>query len=304
MTDHTTTALADNKEIRSGFELCYAVDADDPANVSDLGHFTNGWRACIMSQVRAPVADERAVRIPVPFSVDTTHKNQAFVTLGFYGEALRKEFVRAVCSGGFRFPTDSVARAPVANEMPIRLSTEVLEYLKEGIENATGCEDSDVDHDFANELERLMTGPLYTKPLANYPEVEWGPLVVAPVSGEAQRPHLNIVLDHAADRLAEAGMRDDACIVRGMKVPNDGSKTEPINAAPQASEAVRILFPTHLRKMWSGGEVQAWLDERQGISVPQAEAKGSFGRYRKWLERKSDLKDETVQRSQEKSNER
>ncbi|CAB3890450.1 hypothetical protein [Achromobacter piechaudii] len=76
------------------------------------------------------------------------------------------------------------------------------------------------------------------------------------------------------------------------------------SAAPQAGEAVRILFPTHLRKMWSGGEVQAWLDERQGISVPQAEAKGSFGRYRKWLERKSDLKEETVQRSQEKSNER
>lgn len=72
----------------------------------------------------------------------------------------------------------------------------------------------------------------------------------------------------------------------------------------QACEAVRILFPMHLRKMWSGGEVQAWLDERQGISAPQAEAKGSLGRYRKWLERKSNLKEETVQRSQEKSNER
>jgi hypothetical protein len=65
-------------------------------------------------------------------------------------------------------------------------------------------------------------------------------LASAPVAGEAQRPHLNIVLDHAADRLAEAGMREDASIVRGMKVPNDGSKTESINAAPQASEAVRV----------------------------------------------------------------
>lgn len=60
MTDHTTAAQADNKEIRAGFELCYATDANDPANVSDLGHFTNGWRACIISQLRAPVADERA----------------------------------------------------------------------------------------------------------------------------------------------------------------------------------------------------------------------------------------------------
>ena len=28
---------------------------------------------------------------------------------------------------------------------------------------------------------------------------------------------------------------------------------------PQQRE--RVLFPTMLRKMWSGGEVQAWLDE-------------------------------------------
>lgn len=46
--------------IREGFELTYAADADDPACATDLFHFTNGWRACVMSQVRAPVADERA----------------------------------------------------------------------------------------------------------------------------------------------------------------------------------------------------------------------------------------------------
>lgn len=56
-------------DIREGFELTYAADADDPACASDLAHFTNGWRACIMSQVRAPVADERAAfekRFSVP----------------------------------------------------------------------------------------------------------------------------------------------------------------------------------------------------------------------------------------------
>lgn len=46
--------------IREGFELTYAADADDPACAADLSHFTNGWRACLMSQARAPVADERA----------------------------------------------------------------------------------------------------------------------------------------------------------------------------------------------------------------------------------------------------
>lgn len=45
--------------IREGFELTYAADADDPACASDLSHFTNGWRACVMSQVRAPVAELR-----------------------------------------------------------------------------------------------------------------------------------------------------------------------------------------------------------------------------------------------------
>lgn len=44
----------------------------------------------------------------------------------------------------------------------------------------------------------------------------------------------------------------------------------------------RILFPTYLRKMWSGGEVQAWLDEHQGITPPKATTKGSVERYRKW----------------------
>lgn len=54
------------------------------------------------------------------------------------------------------------------------------------------------------------------------------------------------------------------------------------SATPQATEAVRILFPTHLRKMWSGGEVQAWLDNHQGITPPTASAKGSLERYRNW----------------------
>jgi hypothetical protein len=33
----------------------------------------------------------------------------------------------------------------------------------------------------------------------------------------------------------------------------------PLYTAPPQRE--RVQFPTMLRKMWSGGEVQAWLDE-------------------------------------------
>ncbi|WP_241069530.1 hypothetical protein [Achromobacter insuavis] len=57
MTNPNNAAQAATKEIREGFELTYAADADDPACASDLSHFTNGWQACIASQVRAPVAD-------------------------------------------------------------------------------------------------------------------------------------------------------------------------------------------------------------------------------------------------------
>lgn len=187
MTDQTTAAQADNKEIRSGFELCYAVDADAPANVSDLGHFTNGWRACIMYQVRAEGVLASA-NAPQPVGYIALGCEVALPRCRSAKENTTST-IMAQPEGIHTVPVFAkpVASAPVANAMPIRLSKEVLEYLKEGIENATGCEDSDVDHDFANELERLMTGPLYTKPVANYPEVEWAPMVVAPVAGEAQK---------------------------------------------------------------------------------------------------------------------
>ncbi|CUI56038.1 hypothetical protein [Achromobacter xylosoxidans] len=60
MTNQNNAAQAAEQEIREAFELIYAADADDPACAADLFHFTNGWRTCIMSQVRAPVAGERA----------------------------------------------------------------------------------------------------------------------------------------------------------------------------------------------------------------------------------------------------
>ena len=37
------------------------------------------------------------------------------------------------------------------------------------------------------------------------------------------------------------------------------AKHTPLYIAPPQRE--RVVFPTMLRKMWSGGEVQAWLDE-------------------------------------------
>lgn len=53
MTEQNDAAQAATKEIHKAFELSYAADADDPANATELSHFANGWRACIMSKLRA-----------------------------------------------------------------------------------------------------------------------------------------------------------------------------------------------------------------------------------------------------------
>lgn len=54
----TEAAKAAEQEIREAFALSYAADADDPASATELSHLTNGWRACVMSTMRRPVARE------------------------------------------------------------------------------------------------------------------------------------------------------------------------------------------------------------------------------------------------------
>jgi len=60
------------------------------------------------------------------------------------------------------------------------------------------------------------------------------------------------------------GMRDTmiGCGNRMMYVRLDKGQdgcTVPLYTTPQ--QRPKVVFPTMLRKMWSGGEVQAWLDE-------------------------------------------
>lgn len=57
----------------------------------------------------------------------------------------------------------------------------------------------------------------------------------------------------------------------------------------------RLLFPAHLRKMWSGGEVQAWIDEQLGTTAPKATAKGSLDRYRKWQAEQAKARDDGIE---------
>lgn len=50
MTTSNNTIQAADKDIHEEFERRYAMDADDPASAIELGHFVDGWRACISRQ--------------------------------------------------------------------------------------------------------------------------------------------------------------------------------------------------------------------------------------------------------------
>ncbi|MFY2996278.1 hypothetical protein ACOTH8_23410 [Achromobacter xylosoxidans] len=97
----------------------------------------------------------------------------------------------------------SKLRAPVADERPIQLSAGVLEYLKEGVESATQCEESDVDQAFADQLLLLMHTPLYTEPPPKQRKVDWGPLVVAPVADERAAFKLLDAWQAVCDRIVD-----------------------------------------------------------------------------------------------------
>ena len=166
----------------------------------------------------------------------------------------------------------ALASAPVAGEQPIKLSDDVLHFLKEGVENATQCEEADVDHEFADQLLLLMHTPLYTGPRPKQRKVDWGPLVVAPVAGEA-----------VYTLRVRGAIQAWTPTAAAFSIPDGEHQLFLSPAAPQPSaEPARILFPSHLRKMWSGGEVQAWLDQHQGVTPPPATTTGSLARYRQW----------------------
>lgn len=52
-------------------------------------------------------------------------------------------------------------------------------------------------------------------------------------------------------------------------------------AADEAGERKRVQFPTMLRKMWSGTEVQEWLDKELG-QAPADRATGTYADYQKF----------------------
>lgn len=98
MTNPNNAAQAATKEIREGFELTYAADADDPACASDLSHFTNGWQACIASQVTSLAS--LAYRYAMTLSFVTRHADSDQVEgIARRVTAKLKDEIHAIISG-------------------------------------------------------------------------------------------------------------------------------------------------------------------------------------------------------------
>lgn len=178
--------------------------------------------AAALSKLRAPVADERAAFARSITGRDDLEPHQVHNVIDANGSRWATWRDRA-----------ALATVPLPNEPPIRLSAEVVEYLKEGIENATQCDEADIDYDFANELGRLIQGPLFGAPPAS-----------APVAGEPfmygiMGPDGKAHLDEFCVSADPAELEQE--VVAHVNEDHKGGKYSVValfaNAAPQASES-------------------------------------------------------------------
>ncbi|PPA75316.1 hypothetical protein C4E15_14485 [Achromobacter spanius] len=150
----------------------------------------------------------------------------------------------------------ALASTPVADTLPLEKALyELLDKIAPGLDTGNLVQDA---RRASNLLGVIMAS--------------------APVAGEAQAVH---------QVFHSNGTWEDISANELSNCEENGKEVRTLYAVHQASEAVRILFPAHLRKMWSGGEVQTWLDEHQGITPPNASAKGSLEHYRKWQAEKT-----------------
>jgi hypothetical protein len=76
----------------------------------------------------------------------------------------------------------------------------------------------------------------------------------------AQWPMPTVEIEYTLS-VAEPAQEPVALVIDGVLVKSELPEkyTGHLYTTPPKRE--RVLFPTMLRKMWSGGEVQAWLDE-------------------------------------------
>ena len=90
---------------------------------------------------------------------------------------------------------------------------------------------------------------------------------VEPVSGffsrEAMKEHSDFHPQPKAEKQEPVATVTGVYGGRFIVEPTNSAMVLPVNMAlyTQPQRRKQVKFPTMLRKMWSGGEVQAWLDE-------------------------------------------
>ncbi|MGE8691677.1 MAG: hypothetical protein ACN6PJ_31340 [Achromobacter sp.] len=253
-----------------------------PLTGADKIAFARAIESALLSKLRAPVADERQALAHVANEwADMACNAMVWIRNIQDGISTPKEALVSLkanlthcrevsaCAG---VPA-ALASAPVAGERCKRCGGPGW-YTSHttGYPHSMPCIDCNPQGVSAERLEKdpFLAAQLWRKPVGFADAYE------------GAREDLAIWKRRAleAERDLRAERETSSRLVAALNAEN--GPTHMGEPAPQASEAVRIQFPAHLRKMWSGGEVQAWLDEHQGVTPPKVSAKGSLERYRKW----------------------
>lgn len=110
----------------------------------------------------------------------------------------------------------------------VRLSKDVREFLQEAINDATQCEDGDMDHGFADQLSKLLS-PLFTaqqKPVVVLTDCDIGAVShMVHLYSEEQCEAWMAGVDHAKKQIVAAG-----CIVQTGDADTDDKPKQPFKA--------------------------------------------------------------------------
>ena len=129
---------------------------------------------------------------------------------------------------------------PAEGGEAIVLSADVREYLQEGIDNATQCEEADVDYAFAEGLAQLL-GPLYTAPPASQEQAQQP-------SGHIKEPYSVAEIkakiasgDYSAEMLLQHAMLHLAQQPSGGEV-----KAAPVESYQAQDQAFHAFWYSHM----------------------------------------------------------
>jgi hypothetical protein len=118
-------------------------------------------------------------------------------------------------------------------------------------ENAVWCKDRDNE---ITAIKQALAAPVQVSPV-------FGPPIGVLMKMEGDETRKLYPLKPAPVQEPVAWMDRDGDLYANEPDKNWCPPHYPLYTTPPAAQRQRVVFPTMLRKMWSGGEVQAWLDE-------------------------------------------